>query len=137
MDKWKPQLPQSNTWPVNPSVTPLSVNYVESTVSTARTMTAATRSQPATCLPALPVQGSGKRFDSLGGTVLLGHHQPLSAWMLCLYFMGLNLPNQQVAQDQNDLQYMTGHLRMGIDKKRTGNFGGSGRVRRGLCGCWA
>jgi transposase-like protein len=31
------------------------------------------------------------RFDDLTGTVLAGHHQPLRVWVLCLYFMGLNL----------------------------------------------
>jgi hypothetical protein len=25
--------------------------------------------------------------------VLAGHHQPLRVWVLCLYFMGLNLSN--------------------------------------------
>jgi transposase-like protein len=34
------------------------------------------------------------RFDDLTGTVLAGHHQPLRVWVLCLYFMGLNLSNQ-------------------------------------------
>ena len=33
------------------------------------------------------------RFDDLTGTVLAGHHQPLGVWVLCLYFMGLNLSN--------------------------------------------
>ena len=33
------------------------------------------------------------RFDDLTGTVLAGHHQPLRVWVLCLYFMGLNLSN--------------------------------------------
>src|SRR3954466_11639481 len=31
------------------------------------------------------------RFDDLTGTVLAGHHQPLRVWVLCLYFMGLNV----------------------------------------------
>jgi transposase-like protein len=35
----------------------------------------------------------GGRFDDLTGTVLAGHHQPLRIWVLCLYFMGLNLSN--------------------------------------------
>jgi transposase-like protein len=35
------------------------------------------------------------RFDDLTGTVLAGHHQPLRVWVLCLYFMGLNLSNRQ------------------------------------------
>jgi transposase-like protein len=33
----------------------------------------------------------GARFDDVTGTVLAGHHQPLRVWVLCLYFMGLNL----------------------------------------------
>jgi len=33
------------------------------------------------------------RFDGLTGTVLAGHHQPLRVWVLCLYYMGLNLSN--------------------------------------------
>jgi transposase-like protein len=65
----------------------------------------------------------GKRFDDLTGTVLAGHHQPLSTWILCLYFMGLNLPNMQIAQEldlnKDDMQYMTAHLRHGIDKKKS------------------
>ena len=31
-------------------------------------------------------------------TVLAGRHQPLRIWILCLYFMGLNLSNAQIAQ---------------------------------------
>jgi transposase-like protein len=38
------------------------------------------------------------RFDDLTGTVLAGHHQPLRVWVLCLYFMGLNLSNRQIAR---------------------------------------
>src|SRR5438477_2655520 len=41
----------------------------------------------------------GSRFDDLTGTVLAGHHQPLRVWVLCLYFMGLNLSNRQIAQE--------------------------------------
>ncbi len=37
------------------------------------------------------------RFDDRTGTVLAGHHQPLRVWVLCLYFMGLNLSNRQIA----------------------------------------
>jgi transposase-like protein len=63
-----------------------------------------------------------KRFDDLTGTVLAGHHQPLSVWVLCLYFMGLNLSNAQIAQEldlnKDDLHFMTEHLRTGIDKKK-------------------
>jgi transposase-like protein len=64
----------------------------------------------------------GKRFDDLTGTVLAGHHQPLSTWILCLYFMGLNLSNAQIAQEldlnKDDLQSMTAHLRNGINEKK-------------------
>src|SRR3954462_12013325 len=38
-------------------------------------------------------KGCARRFDDLTGTVLAGHHQPLRVWVLCLYFMGLNLTN--------------------------------------------
>jgi transposase-like protein len=57
-------------------------------------------------------------FDDLTGTVLAGHHQPLRVWILCLYFMGLNLSNAQMAQelglDPDDVQQMTEQLRAGI-----------------------
>ena len=36
---------------------------------------------------------SGIRFDDLSETIFSGHHQPLKVWILCLYFMGLNLSN--------------------------------------------
>ncbi len=64
----------------------------------------------------------GRRFDDLTGTVLSGHHQPLSAWVLCLYFMGLNLSNAQIAQEldlnKDDVQAMTECLRDGIAQKK-------------------
>jgi len=54
---------------------------------------------------------------------LSGHHQPLPAWVLCLYFMGLNLSNRQIAQEldlnKDDVQYMTEHLRLGLAKKKS------------------
>ena len=57
-------------------------------------------------------------FDDLTGTVLAGHHQPLRVWILCLYFMGLNLSNAQIAQEldlnPDDVQRMTEQLRDGI-----------------------
>ena len=40
--------------------------------------------------------GCDRDFDDLTGTVLAGHHQPLRVWILCLYFMGLNLSNRQI-----------------------------------------
>jgi DNA-binding transcriptional regulator LsrR (DeoR family) len=58
------------------------------------------------------------RFDDLTGTVLAGHHQPLRVWVLCLYFMGLNLSNRQIAHEldlsESDAQEMTERLRDGI-----------------------
>ena len=57
-------------------------------------------------------------FDDLTGTVLAGHHQPLQVWVLCLYFMGLNLSNRQITQElslnSGDVQRMTEQLRAGI-----------------------
>src|SRR3954452_25053984 len=58
------------------------------------------------------------RFDDLTGTVLAGHHQPLRVWMLCLYLMGLNLSNRQIAEELglsgSDAQLMTEQLRHGL-----------------------
>ena len=63
-------------------------------------------------------KGCTGRFDDLTGTVLAGHHQPLRVWVLCLYFMGLNLSNRQIAQelglDGSDVQAMTEQLRRGL-----------------------
>jgi transposase-like protein len=60
----------------------------------------------------------GGRFDDLTGTVLAGHHQPLRVWVLCLYFMGLNLSNRQIALElglsASDVQAMTEQLRHGL-----------------------
>jgi transposase-like protein len=58
------------------------------------------------------------RFDDLTGTVLAGHHQPLRVWVLCLYFMGLNLSNRQIAMElglnASDAQAMAELLRHGL-----------------------
>jgi transposase-like protein len=55
------------------------------------------------------------RFDDLTGTMLAGRHQPLRVWVLCLYFMGLNLSNRQIALElklsPSDVQAMTEQLR--------------------------
>ena len=57
-------------------------------------------------------------FDDLTGTVFSGHHQPLRIWMLCSYFLGLNLSNQQIAAELNlsvtQAHQMTMQLRQGI-----------------------
>ena len=61
------------------------------------------------------------RFDDLSGTVLARHHQPLRVWVLCLYLMGLNLSNRQIALElglsPSDAQAMTEHLRRGLVAK--------------------
>ena len=50
--------------------------------------------------------------------MLAGHHPPLRVWILCLYFMGLNLSNTQIAPElglnPDDAQRMTEPLRQGI-----------------------
>jgi len=65
--------------------------------------------------------GCGARFDDLTGTVLAGHHRPLRVWVSCLYLMGLNLSNRQIAREldlsQPDVQLMTERLRHGLAAK--------------------
>jgi transposase-like protein len=43
--------------------------------------------------------GCQRRFDDLTGTIFAGHHQPLRTWIVCLYFMGLNLSSLQIAKE--------------------------------------
>ena len=66
-----------------------------------------------------------KRFDDLTDTIFASHHQPLKVWILCLYFMGLNLSNEQIARqldlNGSDVQKMTTQLREGIVKKSQSN----------------
>ena len=68
-------------------------------------------------------QGCGQQFDDLSGTILEGHHQPLRVWVLCLYLMGLNLSNEQIAAElelaSGDVQAMTSQLREGIVAKKS------------------
>ena len=63
-------------------------------------------------------EGGHRYLDDLTETVLAGHHQPLRVWILCLYFMGLNLSNAQITQElglnPDDVQRMTEQLRDGI-----------------------
>ena len=63
----------------------------------------------------------GGRFDDLSGTILAGRHQALRVWVLCLYFMGLNLSNRQIARELDlgvsDVQAMTQQLRQGLTAK--------------------
>ena len=62
-------------------------------------------------------------FDDLTDTIFEGHHQPLKVWVLCLYFMGLNLSNQQIAAElglnKDDVQQMTSQLREGVVIKKS------------------
>ncbi len=63
------------------------------------------------------------QFDDLSGTIFEGHHQPLKSWVLCLYFMGLNLSNRQIAAElglnEDDVQQMTSQLRKGVVAKKS------------------
>ena len=63
-------------------------------------------------------QDCRRRFDDLTGTIFAGHHQPLHVWIICLYFMGLNLSSLQIAKeldmDRSDVQAMVQQLRQGI-----------------------
>ncbi len=61
-------------------------------------------------------------FDDLTDTIFAHHHQPLRKWILCLYLMGLNLSNEQIAQeldlDKDDVHQMTAQLRAGIVERK-------------------
>ena len=60
------------------------------------------------CQPS-SLQRVGQRFETRlilrfgeffqTGTIFAGHHQPLRVWMLCLYFVGLNLANELIAHE--------------------------------------
>jgi len=62
-----------------------------------------------------------KRFYDLTDTIFAGHPQALKVWLRCLYFMGVNLSNDQIAREldveRSEVQQMTTHLREGIVKK--------------------
>ena len=67
-------------------------------------------------------QGCGRGFDDLTDTIFENHHQPVKVWILCLYFMGLNLSNRQIASELNldgdDVHAMTALLREGVAVKK-------------------
>ena len=66
--------------------------------------------------------GCGRDFDDLTNTIFAGHHQPLRVWLLCLYFLGLNLSNRQIAReldlDEDSVHDMATQLREGIVAKQ-------------------
>lgn len=65
----------------------------------------------------------GQQFDDLTDTIFEGHHQPLRTWVLCLYLMGLNLSNEQIAAeldvDADTVQGMATQLREGVVAKKS------------------
>ena len=65
-----------------------------------------------------PPQDCGKQFDDLTGSIFAGRHQSLRVWICCLYLMGLNLSNAQIAQElglnKDDVHQMATQLREGI-----------------------
>src|SRR3954468_8131429 len=80
------------------------------------------------------------RFDDLTGTALAGRHRPLCVWVLCLYFMGLNLSNRQIALElglsPSDAQASHGGAAAPRARGQGpgGGAGGRGGDRRGLRG---
>ena len=67
-------------------------------------------------------KGCERYYDDLSNTIFEGHHQPLKVWILCLYLMGLNLSNAQIARElallESDVHQMTSLLREGVYEKR-------------------
>jgi transposase-like protein len=65
----------------------------------------------------------GKQFDDLSETIFEGHHQSLKTWVLCLYLMGLNLSNHQIAAEldlsESVVQEMATQLREGVVLKKS------------------
>jgi transposase-like protein len=75
------------------------------------------------CRQRYECQKCGRQFDDLTDTIFEGHHQPLRAWVLCLYLMGLNLSNSQIAAEldlnEDDVQVMATQLREGVVAKKS------------------
>ena len=67
-------------------------------------------------------RGCLQRFDDLTDTIFAGRHEPLRTWIICLYFMGLNLSGLQIAQEldinKDDARAMIQQLREGIVARR-------------------
>lgn len=66
-------------------------------------------------------EGCNSRFDDLTATLFSGSKLPLKTWVACLYLMGLNLSNAQIAKEleisPSTAQSMTKKVREGIVKK--------------------
>ena len=64
------------------------------------------------------------QFDDLTDTIFEGHHQLLRIWILCLYFIGLNLSNEQIGQELDfalkDVQTIVNSATRGIDYTENG-----------------
>ena len=64
-----------------------------------------------------------RQFDDVTDTIFEGHHQPLQAWVVGLYLMGLNLSNQQIAAElelnEDEVQGMATQLREGVMAKKS------------------
>jgi transposase-like protein len=61
-------------------------------------------------------------FDDLTETIFAHHHQPLRKCIVCLYLLGLNLSNEQIAQElglnKDDVHQMTVQLRSGVVERK-------------------
>jgi transposase-like protein len=60
------------------------------------------------------------RCDELTDTIVAGHPHPLQVWVRCLYFMGLKLSNEPIANElgvnRSDVPQRTTQRREGIGK---------------------
>ena len=63
-----------------------------------------------------------RRFDDLTNTIFSGSSKELKTWLICMYLMGLNISNSQIAKEleisEPTAQLMTEKLRAGIVKKK-------------------
>lgn len=63
-----------------------------------------------------------KRFDDLTDTIFQNSNISLKVWILCSYFMALNLSNSQISEEldigKDTAQKMCSKLREGIVKKK-------------------
>lgn len=64
----------------------------------------------------------GCRFDDLTGSIFEGRHQPITIWILAVYFMGLNVSNAQIAKEldlnESDAHDMVTAIRDAVFKKK-------------------